>query len=202
MIHEAKNGFIYELRYWENRFKEKQLRVFMDVLESVLRGIIRTDSVNNLRSYLPKKHLVDSCSVLMDGTEHTVTIRNRYDDIQPFGGWGTLYVDGENTGRTARVLTDYTVDYIENSGRCIMQETLTGRYFVNLEKLKNELGAYPGVNSVEAYICYGENNKLVLTAEIAAENGIETDKLKAYAAAKFNVYAQPVRLLVNGETLI
>ena len=202
MIHESKSGFIYELRYWENRFHEKQLRVFLDVLEAVVRGIIRTDSVNNLRSYIPKKHLVDGCRILIDGSEHMVTVKNRYDDIQPIGGWGKLYIDGENTGKTARVLTDNTVDFMENSGRCIMQETLTGRYFIDLEKHEKDFGAYPGVNSVEAYICYGENNKLVLTAEITAETETEICKLKEYAAEKFKVSPQPFRLLVNGEKII
>ncbi len=202
MIHEAKNGFIYELRYWENRFKEKQLRIFMDVMEAVLRGIIRTDSVNNLRSYLPKKHLADGCTVLIDGAEHIATVKNRYDDIQPIGGWGTLYLDGENTGKTARVLTDNTVDFLENSGRCVMQETLTGRHFVDLEKIENDLLGFPGVKSAEAYICYGENNKLVLTAEVTAENEAEISKLQEYLAAKGKESAQPVKMLVNGKRMI
>ncbi len=202
MIHEAENEFIYELRYWENRFREKQLRVFMDVYEAVLRGIIRIDSVKNIRSYIPKKHLVDELSVVLDGSEHTVTIKNRYDDIQPVGGWGQLYVDGENTGRIARVLTDNIVDYIENSGRCIMQETLAGRNFVDLEKIEKELGEYAGVNSVEAYICYGENNKLVLTAELNAENAVDNNRLKEYAEEKSKAFAQPFCLLVNGEKIL
>lgn len=202
MIHEAENEFVYELRYWKNRFKEKELRVFMDVYEAVLRGIIRIDSVKNLRSYIPKKYLADELNVMIDGSEHIVTVKNRYDDIQPVGGWGQLYVDGENTGRIARVLTDNSIDFLENSGRCVMQETLAGRNFVDLEKIEKELGEYAGVNSVEAYICYGENNKLVLTAELTAESSVEESKLKEYAEEKSKLYAQPFRLIVNGERIV
>jgi hypothetical protein len=83
-----------------------------------------------------------------------------------------------------------------------MQETLTGRHFVDLEKIENDLNAFPGVKSSEAYICYGENNKLVLTAEIAAENETEISKLQEYLAIKGKESAQPVKMLVNGNRII
>lgn len=201
MIHETKTGFIYELRYWENRFEESQLRVFMDVLEAVVDGITSSVSLENVRNYIPKQYLVDARSVVFDGANHQATVKNRYDEIQPVGGWGRLYLDGENTGKIARVLPDGTVDFLENSGKCVMQETVTGRYFVDLHKLEEAFNQYPCVNTAKAYIIYGENNKMVLTAELTAEDCIDMSELKQYAAEKFKVSAQPSKLIVNGTEI-
>ncbi len=201
MIHESKNGFDYELRYWENRFRDKQLRIFMEVMEAVLRGMIRIDDVKNLRSYIPKKYLVNECKVKLEGKEANVTIKNRYDDVQPIGGWGTLYINGENTGRIARLLTDDSIDFIENSGRTVMQESLTGRCFIDLEKLEKELKVYDGINYAEAYISYGLDNKLLLTAEITTEKEIDVKTLKTYLAEKCEISLQPSKLIMNGEDI-
>ena len=141
---------------------------------------------------------MDAQRVVYEGTPHAVTIKNRFNEIQPVGGWGCLYLDGENTGKTARLTMDGTVDLLQNSGRCVMQETLVGRHFVDLGKLELALSEYPGVNSVKAYITYGENNKLVLTAEIIGEDGLQLQDYRQYALEKFKVSAQPSKLFVNG----
>ena len=118
-------------------------------------------------------------------------------------GWGKLIIDGVDSGRVARVLTNNTVDYLEDSGRCVMQETVTGRYFVDLYRLESALQAYPGVTDAEAYIVYGVNmnNKLDLTAEVTAEKETDLAGLKEYGGGKFKVSAQPSKLIVNGTEL-
>lgn len=197
MIHESKNGFIYELRYWENRFEKEQLSVFLRVLESMVEGLICANSLHSLRSYIPKEYLIDGRSM----QAHEITIKDRNGDIQPVGAWGCLYIDGGKTEKIARLLTDGTMDYLEDSGRSVMQETLVGRHFVDLQKLEAELDSYPGVSGSRAYICYGENNKLVITAELTAAQETDTQDLKQYWAEKAAMYAQPSCLIVNGATL-
>lgn len=105
---------------------------------------------------------------------------------KPFGAWGELYVmDYEpetwrdritnpygpgmlyQTGYTARILPDGSLDLLENGGRTILQEGLTGRHFLDLYKLESTLCHYPGVEHAEAYVRYAEGNKLILTAEVS-----------------------------------
>ena len=105
---------------------------------------------------------------------------------KPFGAWGELYVmDYEpetwrdritnpygpgmlyQTGYTARILPDGSLDLLENGGRTILQEGLTGRHFLDLYKLESTLCHYPGVERAEAYVRYAEGNKLILTAEVS-----------------------------------
>ncbi|MCI9536235.1 MAG: AMP-binding protein [Lachnospiraceae bacterium] len=113
---------------------------------------------------------------------------------QPFGAWGNLYVmdhptvewvdkitnpygPGElyQTGRIARILPDGSIDFLENGGRTIMQEGIMGRNFLDLEKLERILRGYEGVKLAQAYIRYGEGNKLILQADVTWE-GKEPDK--------------------------
>ncbi|MBP3412776.1 MAG: AMP-binding protein [Oscillospiraceae bacterium] len=202
MIHESGDGFIYELRYWENRFEERQLRVFLSVLESTVEGFITTDSLQELRSYIPKEHLADNRSIQMDGAMHQITIKDRYDAIQPVGAWGRLYIDGENTQKLARLLTDNTIDFLEDSGRCVMQETLIGRHFVDLSSLEAALNSFLGAKDAQAYISYGENNKLLITAELTAEQDIDCHELKQRWAESTAMYPQPSYLIVNGMKLV
>uniref|UniRef100_UPI00405681BB AMP-binding protein n=1 Tax=Acetatifactor sp. TaxID=1872090 RepID=UPI00405681BB len=198
MIHETKSAFVYELRYWENRFKENQLKVFMNVLEAILRGIIRTDNVNNLRSYIPKKYLVQDRTVKLDGNDAVVSIENRYGDIQPVGGWGKLLVNGEYTGRIARLNADDIIDYLEDSGRTVMQETLTGRNFIDLSKVEQDIKEKVASDcEVNAYITYGENNKLILEANVKAEAVSNVEELKEILAKYCKQSLQPFKLLIN-----
>ncbi|WP_347559683.1 condensation domain-containing protein [Clostridium sp. AM58-1XD] len=116
---------------------------------------------------------------------------------QPYGGWGNLYImDYETkgwmdkitnpygkgvlyqTGRTARILPDGSIDMIENGGRTVMSEGIAGRFFLNLHKLEHVLCEYEGIRSAEAYIRYAEENKLVLTAEIYGTKEPDMEKLR------------------------
>lgn len=195
MVYENTNQFTYELRYWENRFDEKQLKVFIDVFESVIRGMIRTDSVNNLRSYIPKKYLVADKEVV--GVDGLVTILNRYDDIQPIAGWGRLLVNGVDTGKIARVTIDNEIDYLENSGRTIMQETLTGKYFINMEKLERGLEQIDGIEKAEVCFTFGDNNRLVITANIEANDTIDENRVVEYITKDCNIVTHAVKVILN-----
>ncbi|MBO5388162.1 MAG: non-ribosomal peptide synthetase [Lachnospiraceae bacterium] len=196
MIHATKTGFTYELRYWENRFKEKQLRIFMEVLESIVHGIIRIDNINNLRSYIPKKYLVKDTEV----NGQAITILNRYGDIQPIGGWGELIINNEKTGKIARLTVNNEIDYLENSGRTVMQETLTGRNFINLAKLEQDVKELVAADCKnEAYIVYGENNKFTLVVDIKSKEAIvDVEEIKEVIARYCEKSNQPYKLLING----
>lgn len=117
----------------------------------------------------------------------------------PFGGWGSLYIMGhapENcvdsitnpygpgllyqTGHTARILPDGSVDMLESGGRTIMSEGITGRHFLNLHRLETILNEYPEIVRTEAYVRYAEGNKLVLTADLYGRTEPDMERLKAY----------------------
>lgn len=117
---------------------------------------------------------------------------------QPFGAWGNLYImdhptdgwvdkitnpygPGElyQTGRVARILPDGGIDFLENGGRTIMQEGITGRNFLDLERLEKILRRYEGVQDAKAYVRYGEGNKLILQADVRGE-GLDGEKIRAY----------------------
>jgi hypothetical protein len=110
---------------------------------------------------------------------------NRECRKQPFGAWGECFVldhptggytdriknpYGEgtlyNTGRTARILPDGSLDFLEHGGRTVLQEGVRGRNYLNLEKLEAVLKGLPGVVSAEAGTCYGGSNQILLYAEI------------------------------------
>ncbi len=135
---------------------------------------------------------------------------------QPFGAWGNLYImdhptvgwvdkitnpygPGElyQTGRIARILPDGGIDFLENGGRTIMQEGIMGRNFLDLERLERILREYHGVKDAQAYVRYGEGNKLILRADVVWE-GKETDKEKMMAYLK----ERCEKALVPGEIRI
>jgi hypothetical protein len=118
---------------------------------------------------------------------------------QPFGAWGNLYIMDHptvgwqdkitnpygagilyQTGRTARILPDGSLDFLENGGRCVMNESITGRNFLELYKLEETLRGYEGIRRAEAYVRYGEGNKLVLTADVCGKEEPDQEKLKAW----------------------
>lgn len=118
---------------------------------------------------------------------------------KPFGGWGNLYIMNHavegcvdsitnpygagilyQTGRVARILPDGSLDMLENGGRTIMSEGLTGRHFLNLHKLEAILNEYPEIDHAEAYIRYAEGNRLVLTVDLYALVEHDVECIRAY----------------------
>ena len=91
---------------------------------------------------------------------------------------GVLY----QTGRVARILPDGKLDFLENGGRVVMQEAITGRSFLDLERLERLLREYDGVLQAEAYVKYTEGNKTILQADIRTEGEVNVEKIREYLA--------------------
>ena len=118
---------------------------------------------------------------------------------KPFGGWGQLYVmDHEpaecvdqianpygkgtlyQTKHVARILPDGEIDLLEHGGRTIMKESLTGRDFLDLQKLEDTLCQQDNVQDANAYVKYVENNQLVLAADIQTEGALSQEEVEQY----------------------
>lgn len=118
---------------------------------------------------------------------------------KPFGGWGTLYIMDHKpadcvdqitnpygpgvlyqTSCTARILPDGSIHMLEQGGRIIMTESLTGRHFLDLYRLENTACQYPGVERAEAYVAYGTGNTMVLTLDVYGKNQLDTENLQKY----------------------
>ena len=93
----------------------------------------------------------------------------------PYGP-GMLY----QTGREARIMPDGRLEFLEQGGRTVMREGLTGRKFLDLYKLEQTLESADGVTKAEAYVRYGEGNKLVLQADVWGVSEADTERLRAY----------------------
>ena len=65
-----------------------------------------------------------------------------------------------------------------------MVETLTGRDFLDLGRLEETLLSYDGIDSAEAYTCWGPDHRLMLCADISGEKEPDMEKLQAYVAEK------------------
>lgn len=118
---------------------------------------------------------------------------------KPCGGWGTLYIMDHKpadcvdqitnpygpgvlyqTSRTARILPDGSIHMLEQGGRIIMTESLTGRHFLDLYRLEDTACQYPGVERAEAYVAYGAGNTMVLTLDVYGKNQLDTENLQKY----------------------
>lgn len=146
------------------------------------------------------------CQLIGDVSEDTRVKAYVFDETcrkQPFGAWGSLYIMDHptkgwkdritnpygpgmlyQTGRTARILPDGSINMLENGGRTVMSEGIMGRNFLDLYQLETILSAYEGIERAEAYIRYGEGNKYVLTADIYGNKEPDMEKLQAYLEEK------------------
>lgn len=211
MIFSNEETYSYELRYWNNRFEEKQLQIFMDCMDAVLKAMVEKDMLSSVRNELPRHifandvtissdelNIEAGCEITAGGRDVKVKIIDRNGYEQPIGGWGILCINNIPTNRTARIMTDRTVDFIENSGRNVMVENLSGRSFPDLEQIENVVKDFDGVNSAEAYICYGADNQLCLTADI--DGTVEREKLLEYMKEKLDAKSIPTLVKINGKT--
>ena len=211
MIHQDTRGYRYELRYWSNRYDEKQLSIFMDVYEAVVNAMLTEEKVMDLHNNIPAHllampHTTTSAHINKDANGDVVkvdkvkvAVYDRYGHIQPYGAWGTLYLDDKATKHTVRILPDNTIDFIENSGRVVMHETLAGRHFLDLYKLEQTLLEFDGIAKANGYICYGADNNLLVTADIVIDNNISKAELIEYLVANLDKTLLPHKLIVNGK---
>lgn len=122
---------------------------------------------------------------------------------KPYGGWGDLYImdypakdyldemanpygDGTlyQTGRTARITPSGKVEFIEDAGRSIMQETLKGIEFPDLYQIEQAICTYDGINKAEVYTFYGNDNNIHIGADLWGENEVAPEILKEFLSGK------------------
>ncbi len=84
----------------------------------------------------------------------------------------------------ARILPDGSIDLLENGGRTVMQESVTGRNFLDLERLERMLRGYEGVGHAEAYVRYTKGNQLILQADIYGSEEPDRERLGEYLAER------------------
>ena len=122
---------------------------------------------------------------------------------KPFGGWGDLYIMdyqpkdyidqmanpyGEGTlyqtGRTARITPSGKVEFIEDAGRSVMQETVRGRKFPDLYQIEQAICTYEGIEKAEVYTFYGKDNNIHIGADLWGEKEAEYEVLKEFLVDK------------------
>ena len=108
MIHQIGQGYVYELRYWENRFDKASVEIFMDAMDAVMSAMFSEPSVRRLSKHLPEKLYPRNIKVSgeklneMAGYELVDTkyakemlgvyiLDQRYLK-KPFGAWGELFI--------------------------------------------------------------------------------------------------------------
>lgn len=76
-----------------------------------------------------------------------------------------------------------------------MMESVTGRSFLDLYKLETVLSGHPGISRAEAYVQYGEDNKLYLTADVYSGAELEAGGAEGLcrSALRKNTCTQPYR---------
>ena len=99
-------GYYQELRFWENRFDEEQLKIFLTCYEYILLAMLHETSVRRLKRHLPEevfpkhfiiptKQLNEEAGVrLVDARrrECKVYVLDESYQKKPYGAWGKLYI--------------------------------------------------------------------------------------------------------------
>ena len=108
MIHSRKDGYTYELRYWENRYDREMLAVFMEAMDNILSAMFTETSARRLKYHIssrlyPKHFTVTAGKLnaalgmpLIKGTDEGMQVKPYVLDEQgmkkPYGAWGRLYL--------------------------------------------------------------------------------------------------------------
>lgn len=123
---------------------------------------------------------------------------------KPFGAWGQLYIMKHEpeilseaiespytpgtlyaTGITARILPNGTIDCLENDGRTVLTEGLTGRKYYDLALLETTICELDEVQGIDSYLCYDkETNAMRLVVDLSVDKEIDVDTLKEYVKEK------------------
>ena len=139
---------------------------------------------------------------------------------QPFGGWGTLYIMDHptagwkdkvtnpygpgtlyQTGITARILPDGTLDLLDQGGRTVMVEKLNGRDFVDLAQLERLLESREDVSRADAYFRWGEEHRLVLAADVFGPEKPEEEAISAFLDERWDKALPKVEIHCFQETV-
>lgn len=133
---------------------------------------------------------------------------------KPYGAWGTLYImdhkpdyyedEIENpygsgtlyrTKKTARILPDGSIDFLDNGGRTVLTDGVNGRRYYDLENVEKTLCDYDGIDYAEAYLSYDpEINEMSLIADIKGSSQPDMEKLKLFIEEKCTKYLVPSKI--------
>ncbi len=135
---------------------------------------------------------------------------------KPFGGWGDLYIldyptkdyveQIENltgtvngmfyeTGYKARITPAGNVEFLEDTGRTVMLETLMGREYVDLNLVEKVICECEGVTSAEAYTYYGGDNVILVGVDVTGVTQEDEERIKTYAADKLKPVWVPTKVV-------
>ena len=118
---------------------------------------------------------------------------------KPYGAWGPLYIMNYeprsyvesqqypygpgmlyNTGLTARVLPDGTVDFLHKNGRKVLTDGVRGRIYYDLAKVEEILTEKDGIESASCYMAFDTTmNEMSLNADVKVSKEIDTEALQA-----------------------
>ena len=231
MIHQRNGGYVYELRYWENRYDREMLAVFMEAMDNVIFAMSEERSARRLKYHLsprlyPKHFTITAGKLnaalgmqlvkgLDDDAEVKPYILDDHGKKKPYGAWGrlclldvktddslesieSLYTPGTlyDTGIEARITPKGEVEAMYQSGRIILRESLTGRYYPNLFELEKLCNSFPGIKETKAYVEYGENNAFNLAVDVKADKEIDTEALQGFVAERMGKHMAPAAVKI------
>lgn len=190
IVMDIRDTYKYELRFLDTRYDQKQLEIFVNIYNAILSSMLNTEKVSELRRCVPLEYIPNECIAdisMLKGHQNdfsaSISVLDDDGHKQPYGAWGNLYANGEPVdGVTARIMSDNTLDFLENSGRCVMSEGLTKRRFFDLNKLEEILMDHEDISDAYAYMSYGPHNVLYLSADITVSKNITKEDITMYLA--------------------
>lgn len=200
------DGYRMQLRYWENRFDETLVHIFIECYKGVLNAFLQEQELEHVNDYIPKNLYPESFSTAEDFISHgsngdvlKAYVLDEDCNKKPIGAWGTVFVMdvkpkncmrkiknpfGEGmlyqTDRIARVLPDGMLDFLEQSGKVILLEDIKGIHYADAALIESICRSYQGVISAYSYTCYGENSQMAVAVDLVVEQGITLDKVMEY----------------------
>ena len=181
IAHSRDGAYLYELRYWENRFDTCQLNLFLEAMDHVLAALLTQTHISGLRSALP---------VRLFPAAGAPAVLDHQGQPQPIGAWGL----DPDSGCQGRILPDGRFDALETSGRVVLLEGVISRSLVDLKQLEQVLLAFPGVADARAFVCFGEKNELLLAAEVQADGTLDQSQLLAHVKANCKRHMVPAKI--------
>ncbi len=133
MIYAGKEGYTYELRYWENRFDRDMLECFLRDMEDVLKAMFQETSVRKLKDHLAARlypeHFTVPAGRINASIGYAVIpevpedkpvkpyVLDEYGLKKPYGAWGRLYILNEpGAGKGESIESLYTPGTLYDTG--------------------------------------------------------------------------------------
>ncbi|MBQ9631314.1 MAG: hypothetical protein IJV04_00130, partial [Lachnospiraceae bacterium] len=134
------NGYYYELRFWKNRFDEKQMEIFLTCYESILRAMAMEEerSARRLKKHIPdemfpKHYRVRAAELSKEAGRDFFAEADEDEDVavyvmdelfnkKPFGAWGRLYILDKEPAESAGIFK-----HPEKRGHSLYDTGITAR---------------------------------------------------------------------------